>query len=204
MKIFDVYSELKRLNLLSFQTKDVATLFNISTNHANKILSRIAENKELIHLKHATWVFPDVEPLLIPFLLVAPFPAYISLQTALYYHGMVSQIPSVIYAVSLARTRLYKNNIATVSIHHIQQDFFFGYQEMEENRLIKIASPEKALLDIFYLSPAKSRLFYSLPEIELTKKFKISVAKEMINKIRSQTRRSVVKSRFSEFMERLR
>jgi len=37
--------------------------------------------------------------------LTAPFPAYVSLQSALYLHGMISQVPALTYAVTLARSR---------------------------------------------------------------------------------------------------
>ena len=36
---------------------------------------------------------------------------------------------------------------------------------------VKIASPEKALLDALYLRPARSRLFRALPELELPRTF---------------------------------
>lgn len=202
MKLIDAYTSLRQLKLPILQTKDVAAFFNIDTKHANKLLSRLAETKQIIHLSHATWVFPDTEPLILPNLLTAPFPAYISLQTALYYHGMISQIPNIIYAVSIARTRSYKTPMANVSIHHIQPSFFFGYNEIDNNGLLKIATPEKALLDIFYLSQAKTRLFHSLPEVELPKKFNLSLAKNMIDKIESARRKTRVKRLFSEFISK--
>jgi hypothetical protein len=88
---------------------------------------------------------------------------YVSLQTALYFHNMISQILNIIYAVSAARTKFYKTPIATVSIHHIH--LYFGYVETGSAGLLKIATPEKALLDIFYLSQTKTRLFKTLQEI---------------------------------------
>lgn len=200
MKLIDVYTALRELNSPVFLTRDVAAYFKISVNHANKLLSRIAETKQIIRLKHATWAFPDIEPLTLPSLLTDPFPSYVSLQTALYSHEMISQIPSIIYAVSLARTRTYHTPIATVSIHHLQASFFFGYDEINDNGLLKIATPEKALLDLFYLSPTKSRLFHTLPEIELPKKFNVRKTNQIIEKISSKRRRKLVQQRFSEFL----
>lgn len=55
--------------------------------------------------------------------LTGPFPSYVSPQTALFYHEMISQIPHIIYAVSLARTRQYKTPLGNVSIHHLQPDW---------------------------------------------------------------------------------
>lgn len=202
MKLIEVYAALKKLNLPVIQTSDVSAYFNIDIKHANKLLARIAEAKQLIHIKQGTWVFPDSEPLILPCLLASPFPSYISLQTALYYHGMISQIPSIIYSVSLARTRVYKTPIADVSIHHIQPSFFFGYETMHGNELLKMATPEKALIDIFYLSQTKTRLFRTLPEVELTKDFDVSGAKKIINAIPFARRKAVVERLFYELISK--
>jgi hypothetical protein len=117
---------------------------------------------------------------------------------------MISQIPNIIYAVSLARTRLYKTPIANVSIHHIQPAFFFGYMEINDHELLKIATPEKALIDMFYLSQTKSRLFSTLPEIELPENFKLSVAKKIIDKIPSKRRKTLVQNRLEKFMAKIK
>lgn len=103
----------------------------------------------------------QIDPLMLLEYLTVPFPCYISLQRALYYHGIITQILEVVYAVSIARTKKYYTSIASVSIHHIQPDFFFDY-EVVGKLAIKIATPEKALADICYLSAAKTRLFCSL------------------------------------------
>lgn len=200
MKLIDVYSKLKKLNLSVIRTDDVAAYFDISGNHANKLLSRISKTNQLIHLKHGVWIFPDTDTLVLPGFLTSPFPSYVSLQTALYFHNMISQIPNIIYAVSVGRTKNYKTPIATVSIHHIAPSFYFGYEEKGVDGLLKIASPEKALLDIFYLSQTKTRLFKTLPEVELPKNFKISVANKMIAKITSIRKRTIVERLFSEFL----
>lgn len=200
MKLIDAYTKLRQLKISVLQTKDVAAYLNININHANKLLSRISETQQIIHIKHGAWVFPDVEPLTLPSILTAPFPAYVSLQTALYYHGMILQIPDTIYAVSLARTRLFRTPLANVSIHHIQPSFFFGYDEIDDT-LLRIATPEKSLIDIFYLSQTKTRLFHSLPEVELPQNFKLKIAYKMIDKITSIRRRTLVKQRFTKFIE---
>lgn len=203
MKLIDAYTKLKQLNLPVIQTNDAAAYLDISVNHANKLLTRISKTNQLIHIKHGVWAFPDTDALVLPGFLTSPFPSYISLQTALYFHNMISQIPSIIYAVSIGRAKVYKTPIATVSIHHINPSFYFGYEEKGVNGLLKIALPEKALLDIFYLSQTKTRLFKKLPEVELPKNFKISVANRMIAKITSIRKRTLVQRSFSEFINNI-
>jgi predicted transcriptional regulator of viral defense system len=191
MKLIDFYHRLKQVGHWGFQTRDVAALFDISTSHASKLLSRLVDAGQIVHITHNIWVFADVERFALPALLVAPFPAYISLQSALYYHGMISQIPDIIFAASLARTKLYKTPLATVSIHHLQPDFFFEYDTLK-NTLIKMATPEKALIDVFYLSDTKTSLFHSLPEVELADSFSLQKVKMIVEKIPSLRKRTIV------------
>jgi predicted transcriptional regulator of viral defense system len=203
MKLIDVFTKLKELNLPAIQTNDAAAYLNIGVNHANKLLSRISETKQMIHIKHGVWTFPDTDPLILPNFLTAPFPSYVSLQTALYFHNMISQIPSIIYIISVGRTNLYKTPIATFSAHHVHPSFFFGFDEKSKDGLLKIATPEKALLDIFYLSQTKTRLFKTLPEVELPKHFNIALANKMISKITSIRKKTLVQRLFSEFITRI-
>jgi predicted transcriptional regulator of viral defense system len=200
MKLIEAYSKLRGLDQKILQTKDVSLILKISVSHASKLLSRLTLYKQIVHLGRGRWVFSDIDPLSLPEALTAPFPAYVSLQTALYYHGMISQIPSTIYAVSVARTRLYKTALATVSIHHLQPNFFYGYEK--KNNIVNIATPEKALLDLLYLGTTKTKFFHSLPELEFHKKFNMKKANAIINNITSQRKKTYVKNRFDYLVER--
>ncbi len=203
LKLLDYYRRLDDLKINVITTRNAAVYLNISNEHASQLLSRLVDNKLIIRLKSGLWGFVDrIEPLMLPELLTAPLPSYISLQTALYYHGMISQIPVTIYAVSLARTKKYQTALGTVSIHHIQPSFFRDYTELGDYQ-VKMATPEKALIDILYLSPGKSYLFKSLPEIELPRKFNIAQANRIIKHIVSVRRRTLVEGRFSALMEKL-
>ncbi|HEU5281740.1 MAG TPA: hypothetical protein VFU82_07180 [Gammaproteobacteria bacterium] len=201
MKLIDVLMKLKALSLPVIQTADIAAYLNVSVNHANKLLFRLSEVGQLVHLKQGAWAFPEADVLTLPGFLTYPFPSYVSLQTALYFHNMISQIPDTVYAVTIGRAKVYQTPMGNISTHHIHPSFYFGYEEKNENGLLKIATPEKALLDIFYLSQAKTRLFKTLPEIELPKNFKLSVANSMIDEISSIRKRTLVKRCFSEFIE---
>ncbi len=199
MKLIEAYAKLRSLKLPFILTQDASAYLEISVSYAAKILTRLAEVKQIIHIAHGKWIFPDTDILALPEILTSPFPAYISLQTALYFHGMISQIPSTVYAVSVARTRFYTSAIADVSIHHIQPEFFFGYEE-KQNGSYKIATPEKALIDLLYLSPGKSRLFAGLPELEIIKNFKLTKAKNIIAQIPSVRTRSLVTQRLQKLL----
>jgi hypothetical protein len=61
-----------------------------------------------------------------------------------------------------------------------------------------MATPEKALIDLLYLSPVKTRLFAGLPELELGKDFNRRLAADYIRMIPSQRRRTLVETLFAK------
>ena len=204
MRLIEAQTRLLALKAEILQTSDASVCLKISRSHASKVLGRLAEAGILLPIARGLWAFADkTEPMMLPEHLTAPSLAYVSLQTALYYHGMISQIPEVIYAVTLARTRKYITPLGVISLHHLEPEFFFGYEVVGE-KAIKLASPEKALLDILYLAPARSLLFQSLPELEIPSNFKTAEARKMIQKIPSKRLRTLVQKRFDSIIQKAR
>ena len=201
MRLVDVHARLLKTGMPVFQTSDAAALLGIGGAHAGKLLARLAGSGHLTKLGRGRWGFEGrIDPFALPEYLTAPYPSYVSLQSALYHHGMISQIPSVLYAVSIARTRTYSTALGTVSVHHVDPSFFFGHRAAG-NGPGKIAAPEKALIDFLYLSPARTRLFRALPEIEFPAGFKVAAAQRIIRSIRPVRRRNHVNRRFEELLK---
>lgn len=201
MTLSEALGKIKAMAQPVFRTADIMVTLEIRKSYASKLLDRLAQQGHVIRIKRGLWALSEsLEPLALVPHLTAPFPSYVSLQSALYYHDMVFQIPDVIYCVSLARARTYETPIATISVHHVPASFFFGYEERGEHH-VRMALPEKALLDILYLSQTRSRLFTFLPEIEFPPQFSIKRARNMINKITGVRRRSLVLSQFEQLLD---
>jgi len=201
MKLLDAHVKLSSLKQPLLNTSDVSACLRITLTHASKILGRLAEAGLWVQLARSRWALPtQVDPLLIPEFITAPFPTYISLQTALYYHGMISQIPSIMYAISLNRTHQYTTQLGVISIHRIKPDFFFGFKPFGKSQ-VKMASAEKALLDIFYLSPTTTSLFKSLPELEIPSHFRAREAWRMVKKISSQRLQTIVSEKLKNVLK---
>ena len=201
MKLVDVHARLLKMGLAVFQTSDAAAYLGVGNAHASKLLTRLAAAGHLAKLGRGRWGFKGrIGDYALPEYLTAPYPAYVSLQSALYHHGMISQIPSVIYAVSIARTRTYATPLGKVSVHHVHPSFFFGYRPVGKDAG-KIATPEKALVDFLYLSPARTRLFRALPELDIPRSFNLNEARKIITRIRAVRRRSLVSGLFEDLMK---
>lgn len=200
MTLIEAQQKLLALNVPVLETNDVAACLKITITHASKILHRLEQAKCIVKLTKGKWAMKAIDPFLLPDYLTSPFPSYVSLQSALFYHGMISQIPAIIYAVSIARSKRYTTPLGTVSIHHIRPDFFFGFDFIPKTE-IKMASPEKALLDIFYLSPSRSLLFQTLPELELPKNFSRKKLNEFAKKIGSKQRQTIIKRKINDLLK---
>jgi predicted transcriptional regulator of viral defense system len=151
-------------------TDDAALALGAERSATTHALKRLATAGLLQRIRHGLWAIdPNLDPLVVPEYLTAPFPSYISFQSALFFHGMVSQIPNVIYVASLALTRTVRTSLGTYSIHRLAPTFFGGYDTVKTSGA-RLATPEKALLDTLYLVPARSRLFAHLriPTIVIT------------------------------------
>lgn len=85
-------------------------------------------------------------------------PAYISLDSALLFHGVIQQVPKEIECVTTVNSiRLEKLGIV---YHKIPPSLFYGYKRIERGQSYAfMAEPEKALIDGIYIgSYTKDRL----------------------------------------------
>jgi predicted transcriptional regulator of viral defense system len=189
---------LQRLRALAtpvVETRDVAALLQVSTSSATTILRRLAQKAMIAHLSRGRWLMTEkIDRLALPELISAPYPAYVSLQSALFHHGLIEQIPSVIYAVTPARPRRLRTPLATISFHRMPPELFQGFELLRRSDA-KVATPEKALFDLFYLAPGRSRLFAYQPELTIPRRFKWGRLKEYANLVRSPSRRAYISER---------
>jgi len=81
-------------------------------------------------------------------------PSYISLETALNYHGIIPDVPFSITSISTKKTNIFKlKNYGWFSYARLKLELFFGFETImaEKKYGYNIALPEKALFDFLYL-----------------------------------------------------
>lgn len=169
MRAADAYSELRTLGRPLIETSEAAARLRVSPNTASKTL-RAIERAGLIQQVHkGLWaVDPRVAPRVMAPYLTAPYPAYVSLWSALAYHDMIEQIPARIEVASLDRTRTVETPMGTFAIHRLAPEVFTGFDGDPDNGYL--ATPEKALFDIVYIrAPRGGRVRF--PELTLPENF---------------------------------
>jgi predicted transcriptional regulator of viral defense system len=81
--------------------------------------------------------------------------SYISLHTALSYFDLIPEYVAVVTSVTTGRPGTWRNLYGHFSYQHIQPALFFGFQyrQVTKTQWAYVATPEKALLDLIYLTP---------------------------------------------------
>lgn len=156
MNATEIISLLRTHNLRVFTTADLITLSGLTAVAASQHLLRLASRNIIVRIKRGVWVnnlTADFNPYeAVPFLR-APWPSYVSLHSALADHGVVQEIPHVIYAVTSTMPRRYSTPIGEFRFHHLPERLIWGF-EVRQTGLgcYPLADREKAFLDLIYLA----------------------------------------------------
>lgn len=143
-----------------FSVQDVKKQFP-SMNLMN--LVRWQEKGFILKLRNRWYTFNDAESSenlewLVANLIYAP--SYISLHTALSWYNLIPEMIAITTSVTTRKTNRFSTPQGSFDYHSIKTELFgFGYvfvnmdsSEKENGRQIMIASPQKAILDFFYIN----------------------------------------------------
>jgi predicted transcriptional regulator of viral defense system len=81
--------------------------------------------------------------------------SYVSLQSALAWHGMIPEHVPVVTSVGPGRPERIRNALGVFQFSHLAGGLSFGYVRVEvaSRQFAFVATPEKALLDLVHLTP---------------------------------------------------
>jgi predicted transcriptional regulator of viral defense system len=196
MNQIEALQKIQQLGVTSFETRDISALLRVTPANASALLSRLSRRGFVRRLSRGRWsIGAQYNRELLAEQVASPWPAYVSLQSALFRHGLIEQVPDVLFAVTLGRARRVRTPVGTVSLHRMPPALFGGYEMADDGT--KLAIAEKALFDLLYLSPTRSRLFASLPEIEFPKTFDWREVAAWTKKIAGQSRRAFVEEKLT-------
>ena len=95
-------------------------------------------------------------------------PSYTSMQSALAWCGLIPEYVPAVVSVTTARPQTIYTPVGRFEYRHIKKTFFWGYQKIETSpgTFGLMAFPEKALLDLLYLTAGSDSEKY-LKELRL-------------------------------------
>ncbi len=84
-------------------------------------------------------------------------PSYVSFESALAYYNFIPEGVFTTTSATTLNTSSYNTAVGNFTYRHLKPMLFFGYKLIqEEGFTVKIAEPEKVLLDYFYLNKINS------------------------------------------------
>lgn len=143
-----------------------------SPAHVRRQLGRWVKSERVIRLRRGVYLMSDLysKTPAHPFTVANALKkaSYVSLQSALAHHGMIPEYVPVITSVTTGRPEELSTPIGRFQFRHVAIPLLFGFGEMEvaRDQVALLAGPEKALIDLLYLTPHSDRVEY-LRELRL-------------------------------------
>jgi predicted transcriptional regulator of viral defense system len=152
---------------------------SISQRQARLQLVRWVNARKLIRLRRSLYVlnrpFRKIEPH--PFLLANRIrkASYVSLQSALSHFGMIPEYVPVVVSVTTGRPEEVRTGLGAYAFRHVRKALFGGFLSVTvaPGQTAFLATPEKALLDLIYLTPGGDQPAY-IKELRLQNRSALS------------------------------
>jgi predicted transcriptional regulator of viral defense system len=132
---------------------------DVDPNHIRRQLTRWTNSGRLIQLRRGLYALAP------PFQRGNPHPftvanrlvpgSYVSCQSALTHYGLIPEYTPSVVSVCSSRPRSWDTPLGTFIFRHIRRKNLFGYKlfDVHAAQQAIVAEPEKALLDLIYLTP---------------------------------------------------
>lgn len=142
---------IKQLQLIPksyFSIRDAGKFYDGKGTSLSVTLNRLVKREELTRIMKGYYTFNINTVDFEQFACEVKKNSYISLEYALYYHGLIDQLPEIITLVTSDKSAVLQTSTKKLEYSHFKKDLYFGY-EIIDNMLM--AAKEKAILDELYL-----------------------------------------------------
>jgi len=173
-----------------FTTIEAAKAASASADQVSRDLGKLADRGLIVRVIPGVWAAttdPRFSPYaVVPALIRVAAPGakgYVSLLSALNLHGMIEQIPRSVQIVVSRRVRpIRRTAVGTYRLYVMSPELVDGSVQHEAGTF-DIATPEKALFDVLYLSARRGARFSHLPELTLPGTFSVRKLEAWVRKI---------------------
>ncbi len=107
--------------------------------------------------------------------------SYVSIHSALSLHGVIPEYVAETTCVTTGRPLVIDSPFGRIRYRHIKRNAFFGYLRIESGlQHAYVATPDKALLDLVYLTPgSEDRAYLSELRLQQTELFDLDEMRRM-------------------------
>ena len=153
-------------------TSTVLMAGNVSAEDIRRQLARWVRAGKIVPLRRGLYSLAppyrktDPHPFLVANAMKSA--SYVSLQSALAFYGLIPEYTPVVTSVTTGRPEHIETGLGAFSFSHVKKSWFTGYRRVEvaPGQPVFLATPEKSLLDLVYLTPQADRMEY-LRELRL-------------------------------------
>lgn len=148
----------KTISTNIFTITDVYKFFSDKKDYwVRQKLYRYLKNGLIFKIKRGFYCFDKEKLNLLVLANLLYQPSYVSCQSALFYYGLIPDVTQSTTSITTTTTKNIKTTLGNFIYYKFKKELFFGYQVVKIGEsFFKIAFPEKALLDFFYLNKIKS------------------------------------------------
>jgi len=141
-----------------FTSQDVATLFPGSEDRRYGLVKRAIASGEIVHICRGLYCLaPKYQKKSVNLYALAQHvygPSYVSLESALSWHGWIPEAVYTLTNVSLRKSKEFNTPLGVFSYIHVPQEVFYtGVERLtdEDENIFLMATPIKALADYVYV-----------------------------------------------------
>jgi len=148
ISLYEIRDHAKESGRMVFSIQQLANLLSVHKKIAKVYASRLVKKELAKRILRGKISFTE-DSYIIATQLIEP--SYISLHSALLFHGIIKQVPKYITCVTSKNSLNYPSQ--RVVYHKINPNLFFGYKRYNKNgSYIFVANAEKAIVDGLYLN----------------------------------------------------
>jgi predicted transcriptional regulator of viral defense system len=143
---------------------------------AKNVVTRLTRNGWLIRVKRGLYAISDLSnrgflslsPWVVASLLVKD--SYVSFDSALAYHGMFDQLTNKTISISLVQYKAVQLQSVEYNFVNVLDKWFFGWEEVSiDNKTVRMATAEKALIDMIQFHKSKYTVDLVVEKLSLYK-----------------------------------
>ena len=163
MNFTALYETLYRNKYYIFSVEDLLTFFpNAKRASLKEVLYRWKKKGWMAPLKRGLYELTYPKDLSIPDMVIANalyHPSYVSLETVLSNESIMPEVSMAVTSITTKPTRKFRNKHGLFIYRTVNPAVFVGYYvEQQKDFEIRIAEPEKALVDFLYFKTYRGKI----------------------------------------------